>query len=72
MLSSATATNGEAAATHSAQTADLHATSNQEDDLAHELSIEVSYEDTYDTLIFLGVSFTMGEIAYYCGIPPLV
>lgn len=71
MLSTAIATNGEAAATHSAQTSDLHATSNQED-LAHELSIEVSYEDTYDTLIFLGVSFTMGELAYYCGIPPLV
>ena len=72
MLSSATATNGEAAATHSAQTADLHASSINQEDLAHELSIEVSYEDTYDTLIFLGVSFTMGEIAYYCGIPPLV
>lgn len=47
-------------------------TSSEESDLAHELSIEVSYEDTYDTLIFLGVSFVFGEIAYHCGIPPLV
>mmetsp|Transcript_20589 Transcript_20589/g.31391 ORF Transcript_20589/g.31391 Transcript_20589/m.31391 type:complete len:879 (+) Transcript_20589:134-2770(+) len=46
--------------------------SSSESDLAHELSIEVSYEDTYDTLIFLGVSFIFGEIAYHCGIPPLV
>lgn len=46
--------------------------SSSESDLVHELSIEVSYEDTYDTLIFLGVSFIFGEIAYHCGIPPLV
>lgn len=51
---------------------DAEGSSSSAEELAHELSIEVSYEDTYDTLIFLGVSFIMGEIAYYIGIPPLV
>ena len=44
----------------------------EEADHVHELSIEVSYEDTYDSIIFLGVAFVMGEIAYHFKIPPLV
>ena len=63
-----TTNNGEAAGTNITHQQE----GSSEEDLAHELSIEVSYEDTYDTLIFLGVSFIFGEIAYYCGIPPLV
>jgi Kef-type K+ transport system membrane component KefB len=67
----ASTTNGEEAnIPHHQQ--DEHVSSSSPEDLAHELSIEVSYEDTYDTLIFLGVSFIMGEIAYHIGIPPLV
>ncbi|KAL7538167.1 hypothetical protein ACHAXR_008325 [Thalassiosira sp. AJA248-18] len=50
-----------------------HAESNQEqEDLAHELSIEVSFEDTYKILVFLGTVFLFGEIAGYCGVPSLV
>lgn len=42
------------------------------EDLAHELSIEVSFEDTYKILVFLGTVFVFGEIAGYCGVPSLV
>jgi len=44
----------------------------EQEDLAHELSIEVSFEDTYKILVFLGVVFVFGEIASFCGIPSLV
>ena len=40
--------------------------------MAHELSIEVSFEDTYKVLVFLGVVFSCGEIAAWLGIPSLV
>lgn len=44
----------------------------EQSDLAHELSIEVSFEDTYKILVFLGTVFIFGEIAGACGVPALV
>mmetsp|Transcript_36108 Transcript_36108/g.55062 ORF Transcript_36108/g.55062 Transcript_36108/m.55062 type:complete len:498 (+) Transcript_36108:263-1756(+) len=58
-------------------TNDTHDTVNtneasDEEDLSHELSIEVTYEDTYDVLVFLGVVYILGEVAFRLGIPSLV
>jgi len=47
-------------------------THEEQEDLAHELSIEVSFEDTYKLLVFLGVVFAFGELASMIGIPSLV
>jgi len=50
----------------------LNESEQEQKDLAHELSIEVSFEDTYKVLVFLGIVFVFGEIAGFCGVPSLV
>jgi len=62
---------GEAAASTTSEGGEFTETQ-EEEDLAEELSIEVSYEDTYDILVFLGVAYIFGEIAFHIGVPPLV
>lgn len=59
---------GEAAASEGGEFTETQ----EQEDLAEELSIEVSYEDTYDILVFLSVAYIFGEIAFHIGVPPLV